>query len=67
MSGGNIDILKANGALKFFLIYFMHLFLDVLGLHCCVGFSLAAESEGCSLAAVWRLLTVVASLVEHRL
>ena len=45
----------------------MHLFLDVLGLHCCVGFSLAAESEGCSLAAVRRLLTVVASLVEHRL
>ena len=43
----------------------MYLFLGVLGLHCCVGFSLVAESEGRSLAALRRLLIVVASLVGH--
>ena len=43
-------------------------FLAVLGLHCCVGFSLVAESSTCSLVAGHRLLIVVASVVaEHRL
>ena len=38
------------------------------GLLCCMGFSLVAESRGCSLIAVHRLLIAVASLVaEHRL
>ena len=47
------------------MIYF---FLAVLGLHCCVGFSLAVESEGYSLVAVCRLLFTVTSFVaEHRL
>ena len=42
--------------------------LVVLGLLCCVGFSLVAESRGYSLVVVWGLLTVEASLVlEHRL
>jgi len=42
--------------------------LVVLGLHCWVGFSLAAASRGCSLVAVEGFLTVVASLiVEHGL
>ena len=42
--------------------------LVVLGLGCCLGFSLVAVSGGCSLAAVSRLPIVVASLaVEHGL
>ena len=47
------------------IILFMYLFLTVLGLCCCVSFSLDAESRGYSLAAVCRLLTVAASLVEE--
>ena len=40
----------------------------MLGLSCCLGFSLVVASGGYFLAAVCRLLTVVASLVaEHRL
>ena len=47
---------------------FINLFLAVLGLHCCVGFSLVAVNGGYSLVAVHGLLTAVASLVgEHRL
>ena len=43
-------------------------FLVVLGLHCWVGFSLAAASRGYSLVAVEGFLTVVASLIlEHGL
>ena len=42
--------------------------MAVLGLHCCTGFSLVAESGSHSLGAVHGLLTVVASLVVgHRL
>ena len=42
--------------------------MAVLGLHCCAGFSLLAASGGCSLAAVFGLLIVVASLAaEHGL
>ena len=45
----------------------MYLFLDVLGLHYCGGFSLVGVSGGCSLVAVCRLLIAMASLVmEHR-
>ena len=39
------------------------LFLDVLGLLCCAGFSLVVASGGYPLAAVFRLLTAVPSLV----
>ena len=46
----------------------MYLFVAVLSLHCCTGFSLVAASMGYSLAEVLRLLIVVASLVaEHGL
>ena len=38
----------------------MYLFLAVLDLHCCTGFSLVAGSEGYSLAVVRRILIVVA-------
>ena len=43
------------------------LFLAMLCLHCCAGFSLVAASGGYSLAAVLGLFTAVISLVEHRL
>ena len=51
----------------FIKIFFLSLFLTVLGLRCHVGFSVAAMSRGYSLVGVCGLLTAVASLVEHRL
>ena len=46
----------------------MYLFLAVLSLHCCTGFSLVAASGGPSLVAVRRLLIAVASpFSEHGL
>ena len=44
-------------------LLFMYLFLAVLGLGCCLGFSLVAMSAGCSVVAVCGLLIAVASLV----
>ena len=42
-------------------------FFSLLGLRCCVGFSLVAASRGYTLVAVHRLFTEVASLAaEHR-
>ena len=50
------------------LILFIYLFSAVLGLRCCAGFSLAAESRGSSLYVARGLLTAVASpVVEHGL
>ena len=46
--------------------FFVCLFLAVLGLHCCVGFSLVVASGGYSLNAVPGLLIVEASLVMER-
>ena len=43
----------------------MYLFLSVLGLHCCTGFSLVEASGGYSLVVVCRLLIVVASPVAN--
>ena len=40
-----------------------HLFLAVLDLHCCMGFSLVMVNGGYSLAVVNEVLIVVASLV----
>ena len=46
----------------------MYLFLVVLDLCCCTGFSVVVESRGYFLAAVLGRLIVVASLAaEHRL
>jgi len=40
----------------------------MLGLHCCLGFSLVVASRGSSLVAVLGFLITVASpVVEHRL
>ena len=47
----------------FFLKQFVQLFLAVLGLGCCVGFSLVVASRGYSQVAMRGLLTVVSSLV----
>ena len=45
---------------------FIYLFLAVLGLRCCEGFSVVAASGGYSLLAVHGLLIVVTALVvEH--
>ena len=63
---------------KFFFVYFSVIvvrlsycflpFLAVLGLCCCMGFSLVASSRSYSLVVVCGLLIAVASLVaEHRL
>ena len=59
----------SRGQITSLLFYlFIYLFLAVLGLCCCIGFSLVAESEDCSLVEVCGLLIVVASLAaEHRL
>ena len=52
----------------FSLTLVFNLFLAVLGLHCCVGFSLVVVSGDHSLAAVLGLFTMVASFVsEHKL
>ena len=54
--------------LSSFFIKGIYLSLAVLGLSCCVGFSLVVASGGYSLRAVCGLLIAVASLVvEHRL
>ena len=46
--------------------YFFNLFVAVLGLRNCMGFSLAVESRSYSLAAAHGLLIAVVSLVmEH--
>ena len=47
---------------------YVFLFLAVLDLHCCSGFSLVAGNKDYSLVAVLGLLIAVASLLtEHRL
>ena len=55
-------------SLKKKMILFIYLFLAVLGLCCCAGFSLAAASRGYSLVVAQGLLiAVVSPVVEHRL
>ena len=51
------------GAKTFFKIFFI---FTVLGLHCCLSFSLVAASGGCSPVTGHGLLTAVASLVTER-
>ena len=59
----------SRGQITSLLFYlFIYLFLAVLGLCCCIGFSLVSVIRGYSLTVVHGLLTEVASLVaEHRL
>ena len=57
--------------LKFYLFHYSILFiylLAVLGLHCCMGFSLAAVSRGYSVFVVCGFLIVLASFImDHGL
>ena len=49
---------------QYLCLHFIYLlFLTVLGLHCCVGFSLAGESKGYSLVVAHGLFIAVASPV----
>ena len=60
----------AHCSFNFFLMLYLftYLFLAVLGLRCCIGFSPVAVSGGYSPLVVHGPLNVVASLVaEHRL
>ena len=52
-----------SGDILHFLIYFIYLFLAVLGLHCCARAFPSCGEQGLLFVAVHRLLTVVASLV----
>ena len=57
----SLHVLSIKAELAFFFF-----FLDVLGLCCCTGFCLVAESRGYSLVVVHRFLTAVASpILEH--
>ena len=49
---------------SFHFIYLSILFLTVLGLHCCTGFSLVAASTGESLAVTHGLPSAAASLLQ---
>ena len=63
---GRVDLLW--GHILILRFSFIYSFLAVLGLRCCVGFSLVVASKGYCLGAVLGLLAAVASLVaEHRL
>ena len=69
MGGHEID--ERRGTLiqydyYFFLIIYLFYFWLYWVFICCVGFSLVVASRRHSLAVVPSLLTVVASLVEHR-
>ena len=53
-------------SLFFFFLRFIYLFMAMLDLHCCSGFSLGTVSRGCSVIVVHRLLIAVASLVAEQ-
>ena len=59
-------VLDAFDSFKNNFIYWF-LFLAVLGLRGCTGFSLAVASGGYSLVVACRLLIAVASLAKYRL
>ena len=60
--------LGEKASLSFFKNTFIYLFLTMLGLRCCSGFSLVLASRGYSLVAVRRPLIEMASLLaEHGL
>ena len=59
------DEVGEKGSARLLLFNNLYLFLTVLHLCCCMGFSLVVASEGYSPVAVCGLLVVVASLVEE--
>ena len=50
-------VLSGNSPVHFLKIFFIDLFLAMLGLHCCMRFSVVATSGGYSLVAVHKRLT----------
>ena len=52
---------------RLLIILSINLFLAVLGLGCCVGFSLVAVNRGYSVVVVHGLLTAMVSLSRHGL
>ena len=52
---------KDQKVCSFLFFYFIYLFLAVLGLPCCAGFSLVVASRAYSLVAVYRFLTAEAT------
>ena len=67
-NGHFFGAVSSSSSSFFFFYNFIYLFLAVLGLHCCSGFSLVLASGGYSLVAVHGFLIVVAFLVvEHKL
>ena len=50
-----------------FLYIILFVYLAMLGLHCCVDFSLVVASKGYSLVVVHELIAVASFVVEHRL
>ena len=63
MHGEVQKILTWTSALFLFFLKNFYLFMAVLDLRCCAGFSVASASVGYSLVAACRLLIAVASLV----
>ena len=55
-----------GGASRMRLVLFKKKILVVLGLCCCMGFSLVVVSRGCSLVTVPGLLIVMASVVAEQ-
>ena len=56
---------KISQLFFFLIVLFIYIFLAVLGLHCCLGFSLLVTSGSYSSVAVCGLLIVVASLAAE--
>ena len=50
-----------------FFKFYLFIILAVVDLHCCVRAFSGCSEWGCALVSVHRLLTVLASLVGHRL
>ena len=63
-----ISILATKSATfnHFLFLNIIYLFLAMLGLHCCIGFSLVEVSRGFSSVAVWRLLLLGAQALGRR-
>ena len=62
------DLIQPKSKGKLVLLFFKFNYFWLLGLHCCMHFSLVSGSGGYSLVVMCRLLFAVASLVtEHRL
>ena len=57
--------ISSGSFLEFFFFFKIYLFMSVLGLYCCEGFSAVGESRGYPSIVVLRPLIAVASLVAE--